>query len=74
MSASVAFGDVERMLEKCAAGFTLRLATHSRVVVFNGRTYPSLPKFDKIELGHIRKMVRHLQINRDCASKYVPQL
>jgi len=31
-----------------------------------------MPKFDNIELGHIRKMVRHLQINRDCARQTIP--
>ena len=71
MSAAASFGDIQRMLENCAAGHTLRLATHSRVVTFNGKTYRSLPKFDKIELGHIRKMIRYLGISLDCARKYI---
>ncbi len=62
------------MLDKCAPGHKLRLATHSRVVTFNRKIYRSLPKFDNIELGHIRKMIRYLQISWDCAREYIPQL
>ena len=69
MSASVALKDVERMLNQCAPGHTIRLANHSRVVKFEGKCYRSLPKFDDIELGHIRKMVRHLGIE-ECAKAY----
>jgi hypothetical protein len=70
MSASVAYTDVERMLRECAKGFTVRLANHSRVVTYNKKVYRTLPKFDKIEIGHIRKMVRHLEINKDCVEKH----
>lgn len=70
MSATARYSDIQRMLENCARGFTVRLATHSRVVTFNGRVYRTLPKFDNVELGHIRKMVRHLEINADCARKF----
>jgi hypothetical protein len=70
MSASVAFADVKRMLDGCAPGHTVRLATHSRVVTYNNLVYRTLPKFDKIEIGHIRKMVRHLGINHQCADKH----
>ena len=69
MSASHAFSDIVKMLEECAPGHTIRLATHSRVVSWNKLTYPSLPKADKIELGHIRKMARHFGI-LDCAKKF----
>ena len=66
MSASASFADVVKMLKVCAPGHTIRLATHSRVVAYNRQVYPNLPKFDDIELGHIRKMCRHLGI-LDCA-------
>jgi hypothetical protein len=69
MSASVAFDDILKMLEKCAPGYTVRLANHSRVITFNNKVYPSLPKFDKVEIGHIRKMARHFGI-LDCAKKF----
>ena len=70
MSASVAFADVKKMLDGCAPGYTLRLANHSRVVTYNNKVYRTLPKSDNIELGHIRKMVRHLEINRECAERH----
>lgn len=74
MSATAPFADVARMLTNCAAGHTLRMATHSRVISFRGRTYRSFPKHDKIELGHIRKLVRYLQIDWDCASRHISQI
>jgi hypothetical protein len=70
MSASAAFADVKKMLDECAPGYTLRLATHSRVIKYNSKVFPSFPKFDSIELGHIHKMVRHLGIDKDCAKKH----
>jgi len=59
------------MLESCAPGSSVRLATHSRVVTYNDKVYRSLPKFDNIELGHVRKMIRHLGIDLECARKYL---
>jgi hypothetical protein len=70
MSASAPYANVLRMLEKCAPGSTVRLANHSRVITFNRKVYPSLPKFDDIEVGHIRKMVRFLGIDKECAKKH----
>jgi len=69
MSASVAFKDIVKMLEKCAPGHTIRLANHSRVIKYNNTSYPSFPKFDNIELGHIRKMARHIGI-LNCAHAF----
>ena len=74
MSVSASFRDVERALTHCAEGFTIRLSTHSRVIHYNGRVYPAFPKHSEIEMGHIRKMIRHLQIDWDCASRYIPNL
>lgn len=34
MSASHSFDDVVKMLEKCAPGYSIRLATHSRVITY----------------------------------------
>lgn len=74
MSATVSFADVIRMLEDCTPGFTSRLATHSYVIKWGGRIYRSLPKHDNLELGYIRKLVRSLQINPECANKHFPGL
>ena len=70
MSATASFSDIRRMLESCAPGHSIRLATHSWVIHYNGLVFPSLPKFENIELGHVRKMVRHLGIARECAEQY----
>jgi hypothetical protein len=72
MSATARFADVERMLKSCAKGHTIRLATHSRVIGYNGKVYRTFPKFDNVELGHIRKLVRYLELDRDCAAKHLP--
>ncbi len=68
MSVSIAFDDAIKMLEKCAPGYTIRLANHSHVVTYNNLVYPSLPKFKNLEIGHIRKMARHLGI-LECAKQ-----
>ena len=74
MSALVDFDAVLKMLDGCAQGYQWRLADHFRRVMFNKKTYPSLPKAKSIEIGHIRSMVRHLEINQDCATGYIPGL
>jgi len=74
MSVVVSFAQVSRMLATCAPGHAVRMATHSRVVTYLGKVYLRLPKFDQIELGHVRKMVRYLGIDRDCATSCIPNL
>jgi len=70
MSVTVPYADVLRMLEECAEGFDIRRTTHGYRVKWNGQCFPDIPKFDDIQIGHIRKMVRHLGINKDCAKKH----
>jgi len=70
MSVSISFADVQRLLTECAPGHTLRLANHFRIVKFNGRVFPTLPKHQNIELGHVKKMVRHLFIDKNCAKRH----
>jgi len=72
MSASTSLSQVLKMLDECASGYTIRLANHSRVIQFGGKVYRRFPKHDSIENGHIRKMVRFLEINTACASKHLP--
>lgn len=72
MSASTPLSKVEKMLKECAPGYTIRLANHSRVIHFGGKVYRAFPKADPVENGHIRKLVRFLEINTSCASKYLP--
>jgi len=65
------------MLDDCAPGYTFKETAHNFFVMYNGRTYPSLPKgghgkkSPEIEIGHVRQMGRHLQIDRDCERRYV---
>ncbi len=54
------------MLNECAPGWTWEAKLHGRSVKAGGRTYPTLPKYDEIEIGHVRKMARHLGI-LECA-------
>ncbi len=39
------------------------------MVKYRGLVFPTLPKHATIELGHIRKMVRHFSI-QECAAKH----
>ena len=72
MSASTSLSQVLKMLDQCAPGYTIRLATHSRVIQFGNKVYRTFPKHDPMENGHIRKMVRYLGISLSCASKHLP--
>ena len=72
MSASTALSQVEKMLKECAPGYTIRLATHSRVIHYGGKVFPAFPKHDPVENGHIRKLIRYLNIKPACAAKHLP--
>lgn len=69
MSVSVAFSEIVRMLEQCAPGHTMRLATHFYNVKFRDRHFRQLSKFKMIPVGHVKKMCRYLDI-LDCAEKF----
>jgi hypothetical protein len=68
VSALIGWKAVQKMLDVCAPGWVWHPAPHFRRILANDRTYPALPKNDDIEVGHIRKMARHLGI-LDCAKK-----
>jgi hypothetical protein len=74
MSASTPLSKVEKMLQACAPGYTIRLANHSRVIHFGGKVYRTFPKHDPVESGHIRKLIRFLGIDASCASKHLPSV
>lgn len=68
------------MLEACAPGCDIRETTHHYCIRYGGRTYPAFPKGEhgrgrraEIEIGHIRKMIRHLHIDKDCAKNELPE-
>lgn len=69
-----------QMLERCAPGHTRQMRTHHWVIRFNGKTYPTLPlgphgkrENPEIQIGHVRKLARHLGI-LECAKSVLEQL
>jgi hypothetical protein len=70
MSVSVPHAEVLRMLDKCATGYDIRRTTHGYKVEWKGKVFPDLPKYKEIQIGHVRKMVRHLGIDKACAGSF----
>jgi len=78
MAHLVALNAVWEMLEQCAPGFTRRASQHYWIVSYQGRSYRTLPlgahgrrQNPDIETGHVRALIRHLQISRTCAEQYL---
>ena len=67
------------MLSVCASGFSVRQRLHTQEVRYNGKTF-HLPKGEhgkpdpEIQKGHIKRMVRHLEIDLECAKQHLPLL
>jgi hypothetical protein len=67
------------MLSKCLPDFTYKESDHNFCIWGGGRVYPALPKGPhkrnkaEIQIGHVRKLVRHFDI-MDCAKGVLPQL
>ncbi len=73
MSASVLFKDIEAMLNHCAKGFGLAYGDTLQACSLRWKNIsPHCLKHNSIELGHVRKMVRYLKIDLECAKKYLP--
>lgn len=76
----VRLSKVWKMLRKCARGYTRVEQQHKWRIEHEGRTFPDLPLGQhgrddpEIELGIIRKMIRHLKIDPECAFRYLPQI
>lgn len=69
------------MLDKCAPGHKIKETTHNYCIRYGDRTYPSFPKGEhgkgmraEIERGHIKQMIRHLHIDKDCARNELPEV
>jgi len=64
------------MLDECAKGdekagikrYVWTELTHNYRVYYNGRTFPSLPKYQNIEVGQVKKMAHILGI-AECAGR-----
>lgn len=71
---------VWKMLNKCADGHKAIEQQHLWRIEFQGRTFPSLPigrrkvKVPEVQLGIVRKMVRHLQLDEKCVRRHLPQI
>ena len=68
------------MLDACAPGYTRRETDHFHQVSYRGKTYRALPlgkhgarHNPEIEAGHVRALVRHLEI-LDCAKRELPRI
>lgn len=76
----VKLSKVWKMLDSCADGYEAVEQQHSWRVMYKGRTYPKLQLGKRssatreVELGHVKKMIRHLGIDPECASRHLPQL
>lgn len=68
---------INRMLKRCAAGYTIREATHRHVVTFGTLTYqlnrgsksqsdPDIPYYD------VKKMAQKLLLGPDCVNLEFP--
>jgi hypothetical protein len=71
---------IREMLEACAPGARLEAKTHHYWVYFGDRCYRGLPlgahgarRTVEIEIGHVRKMARFLEI-LDCAKSQIENL
>ena len=84
-SGVVTLEQIIAMLEACAPGYEREEKEHHHWVRYNGRVYWRLPKGAhrhrgarsgraEIEIGHVRKMVRFLDIDSDCAAQHLPAL
>ena len=77
---SVAFKKVLRMLKECALGHTVEDKTHLRWIRYQGKCVrtsqgPHGAGNDyEIKIGQARGIVTQLEIDLDCARKYLPQL
>jgi hypothetical protein len=78
MAHVVKLNDIWLMLDACAPGHTRRPSREYWTVTFDGKTYRSLPlgphgrrHNPDIEAGHVRSLIRHLGISKDCVEKHV---
>lgn len=68
------------MLDECAPGHTRKERTHNWLITYGAAEFPSLPKGPHgrrtnpgIQIGHVRQMVRQLNI-QDCAKRKLETL
>ena len=62
------------MLDECAPGWNKNETDHFICLRWKSRTYPSFPKHPQVDIGHIRKMVRELGVDKACSQKQIEAL
>jgi hypothetical protein len=80
------FGQIElktiwALLDRCAPGYTAETREHNFCIRYIGRTYPRLPRGEhkkqgkgknpQIQMGHVRQMIRQLQLDEDCCREFI---
>lgn len=78
MAHLVKLKDIFSMLDECAPGHHRRENQEYWLVTYNKKSYRGLPRGPHgrrvnpdIETGHVRALVRHFDISRDCVSKHL---
>ena len=80
-SGTVSLEEIWAMLNHCAPGWDCKEREHNFAITYNGKTFPRLPRGPhgkrggnvRIQIGHIKQMVRFLGIE-ECAAKYIELL
>lgn len=69
----VRLGEILKAIQACAPGARVVLKTHHYWVFSQGKVFRGLPKGSgrgdtaaEIEFGHVRKMIRMLDLDRKC--------
>lgn len=72
-SGLVPLKDIWRMMDVCAPGYGRKERTHDWLVTYDKKSFPSLPRYQSIAAGHVKKMVRFFGI-MPCAQREIPRL
>ena len=72
------FGQIEQrdvlgMLKECAPDHEIKEYAHFLCIMLNGLTYPTFPKKRQVDVGHVRRMARSLDI-LNCAKGRLPSI
>ena len=71
---------IRTMLDECAPGHSFEEKKHPIWITWQGRTFLGLPIGERgkddpeIQVGKVRKMIRFLGIEMDCAKRHLPIL
>jgi hypothetical protein len=73
--------EIWAMLDRCAPGHRRKAREHNYLITYEQFSYPSFPlgKHGKrenptVQVGHVRQLVRQLQLEVECVKRWLPQL